>query len=97
MIFKIGGEFLPGKGEKVLKRTPKTGPDGKTQLDRDGKEVMEEKLAPANELEIVPIDDHILPIGKNAQEIVRVRQVFDMRTVPIKRIDTVALWQTRTR
>lgn len=71
LVFKIGGEFLPGKG--AVKR----GPDGK-----DG---------PANVLSIVPIDDHVLPAAMSADEIVRVEQVFDVRTVPVKRIEALAL------
>ncbi|MBN9119341.1 MAG: hypothetical protein J0I06_09295, partial [Planctomycetes bacterium] len=71
MVFKIGGEFLPGKG--AIKR------------DKDGKEV------PANVLSVVPIDDHIVPPATSAEEIVRVEQVFDIRTVPVKRIEALAL------
>lgn len=71
LTFKIGGEFLPGKGA--------------TKRDKDGRDV------PANVLPIVPIDDHIIPEGMAAGEIVRVEQVFDIRTVPVKRIEALAL------
>jgi hypothetical protein len=71
MVFKIGGEFLPGKG--AMKR------------DAMGRDV------PANVQAILPKDDHLLPPGMTADEIVRVEQVFDIRTVPVKRIDALAL------
>jgi hypothetical protein len=71
LVFKIGGEFLPGKGS--------------TKRDASGRDV------PANVLPVVRIDDHIVPPAMNAEEIVSVEQVFDIRTVPIKRIEALAL------
>lgn len=94
MEFKIGSEFLAGKGGMKVVHEPVLGPDGKPLKDRDGKDKTVEKTVPANELSIVQIDDHILPVGKNAEAIVRVRQVFDIRTVPIKRIEALALGQS---
>jgi hypothetical protein len=73
--FRIGGEFLPGMG--AVK------PDGKT---------------PANTIDIAPLPDqkitdypNLIPPGKNVLEIVKVEQVFDSRTVPVRRIEAVAL------
>jgi hypothetical protein len=40
---------------------------------------------------IVPSDDHVLPLGTTVEEIVKVEQVFDLRTVPIRRIERLAL------
>jgi len=93
MEFKIGGEYLAGKGGMKVIQVPVLGPDGKPQKDRDGKDKTVEKTVPANELSIIPLDDHVLPVGKNAEGIVRVRQLFDIRTVPIKRIEALALGQ----
>lgn len=73
MVFKIGGESLPGMGEKKLVRV-------------DGKK---EQEVPANVLPIVFTPEHIIPATFTAREIVRVEQVFDTRTVPIKRIDAL--------
>ena len=72
--FKIGGEFLPGKG--ALKA------DGKT---------------PANVLNIVPTDDHIIPPTLDVAEIAKVEQVFDTRTVPVRRIEAMELGKTDSR
>lgn len=44
--------------------------------------------------ETIPIKentDHVLPLGTPVEEIVKVEQVFDRNTVPIRRIDRVAL------
>lgn len=76
-VFRIGGEFLPGKG--AMKR------------DKDGRDV------PANVLQVVPTPEHILPPGKQVNEIVRIEQVFDVRTVPIKRIDALVMGKTDSR
>jgi hypothetical protein len=48
---------------------------------------------PANEMPVVPLGDHIIPVALQGAdfEIARVEQVFDARTVPIKRIDGLAL------
>lgn len=77
MLFKIGGEFLPGRGAV------------KTIKDKDG----QSQVVPANVLPILPLDDHILPVGTDPlrTEIVRVEQVFDIRTVPLKRIDALVI------
>ncbi|MCE9565260.1 MAG: hypothetical protein K8U57_24775 [Planctomycetes bacterium] len=66
--FKIGGEFVPGRG--ALKS------DGKT---------------PANVLDIVPTDDHAIPVSFTVAEIAKVEQVFDTRTVPVRRIEAMGL------
>ncbi|MCI0704157.1 MAG: hypothetical protein L0241_24125 [Planctomycetia bacterium] len=75
--FKISGEFLPGKGAM------------KPVKDKDGKETGE--MVPANVLTIDPLDDHKITGLVEEIEITRVEQVFDARTVPIKRIDALAL------
>lgn len=77
VLFKIGGEFLPGRTAM------------KTVKDKDGVA----QTVPANVLPIVPIDDHILPPGTDPAraEIVRVEQVYDIRTVPLKRIDMMVV------
>jgi hypothetical protein len=76
MVFRIGGEFLAGKGAKK---------------DKDGKEV------DANVLPIVSTEAHLIPVGRTANEIIRVEQVFDVRTVPIKRIDALVLGKNDSR
>ncbi len=95
--FRIGGEFLPGVGANKTALVPELGPDGKPRKDRDGKEILVEKVVPANVLNIVPLDEHIIPPTINAEEIVRVEQVFDIRTVPVKRIDHLALGKPDSR
>ena len=79
MVFKIGGEFLPGRGATKAIR------------DKDGKP----QVVPANVLQILPVADHVLPAGSvpNDLEIARVEQVFDVRTVPIKRVDALVMGQ----
>ncbi len=52
---------------------------------------------PDNVLPVLPLDEHVLPPGKTADEIVRVEQVFDARTVPVKRIDALVLGWTDSR
>lgn len=79
VVFKIGGEYLPGRGTtKAIK-------------DKDGKA----QVVPANVLPILPVPDHVLPAGGVPAdlEIVRVEQVFDVRTVPVKRVDALVLGQ----
>lgn len=70
--FKIGGEFLPGKG---------------AVREKDGK--------PANVVEILEppnlTADHILPVTMTVDKIYKVEQVFDARTVPVRRIEAMAL------
>jgi hypothetical protein len=61
-------------------------PDGKT---------------PANVIEIPPLDDNLIPASiapnENAIEIDRVEQVLDKRTVPVRRIEGMALGLTDAR
>ena len=52
---------------------------------------------PDNVHPILPLEEHVLPAGKAADEIVRVEQVFDTRTVPVKRIDALVLGKTDSR
>jgi hypothetical protein len=72
--YKIGGEFVPGKGATRRVR-------------QNGTEVE----VPANVLPVVQTDEHVLPAGIVPQKISRVEQVFDTRTVPVRRIDRLAL------
>ena len=83
MLFKIGGVYLPGKGAT------------KTLKDKDGNT----QVVPANVLPIEPLADHALPPGTDLEklELVRAEQVFDVRTVPIKRIDALVLGQLDSR
>jgi hypothetical protein len=75
IVFKIGEEFLPGKGA--------------TKVVKDDKG--NEQTVPANVLKIVPTEDHLITGAPESMEIARVEQVFDVRTVPIKRIDALVL------
>lgn len=50
-----------------------------------------ERMVPANVKEIEPSPDHAIPLGMEVSEIVRVEQVFDSRTVPIRMIENLAL------
>lgn len=77
--FRIGGEFLPGVGATRVVRT-------KTAT---GQEI--EEQVPANVLTIAPTKDHIIPPTTNVVEIARVEQRFDTRTVPVRRIEGLAL------
>lgn len=52
---------------------------------------IKDKEVAANVLNIPRTDDHIVPPGMPVEEIVAVEQVFDSRTVPIRRIDYIAL------
>ena len=80
--FVIDSEFLPGKGGmKKIK-------------DRNGKEIE----VPANVVTIQPDESNdkefdkyknIIPPGKTVSEIVKVEQVFDARTVPVRRIEAI--------
>ena len=88
--FRIGSEFLPGKGGmKKIK-------------DKDGKEIE----VPANIVTIQPDESNdkefekypnMIPAGKNVSEIVKIEQVFDTQTVPIRRIEAMALGFTDSR
>ncbi len=77
--FKIGGEFLPGVGATRTVRVK--GPNGRE----------EEVTVPANVLQIQPTRDHIIPPTTTVAEIARVEQKFDIRTVPVRRIEAMAL------
>ena len=77
--FKIGGEFLPGVGATRTVRVK--GPNGRE----------EEVTVPANVLQIQPTRDHIIPPTTTVAEIARVEQKFDIRTVPVRRIEALAL------
>lgn len=82
MPFRIGGEYVPGKGATRVVR----GPDGK------------EQTVPANVIDIVATQEHVLPAGSDPNaELLRVEQVFDVRTVPVKRIDALQLGKTDSR
>jgi hypothetical protein len=59
--FKIGGEYVPGRGS--------------------GKETMK----------IVQTEDHVLLPGIVPTELARVEQAFDTRTVPVRRVERLAL------
>ena len=88
--FVIDSEFLPGKGGmKKIK-------------DRNGKEIE----VPANMVTIQPDESNdkefdkyknIIPPGKTVSEIVKVEQVFDAQTVPVRRIEAMALNFTDSR
>jgi len=52
---------------------------------------------PANVLEIVETLDHVIPASMTVAEIARVEQKFDTRTVPVRRIETMALGYTDAR
>ena len=94
MILKVwltkGKEVRPFEfkiGSEFLPGVGALKPDGKT---------------PANVLDIVPTEDHIIPPslavgGVNTIEIDRVEQVFDTRTVPVRRIEALALGFTDSR
>ncbi|VTS00913.1 Uncharacterized protein OS=Planctomyces brasiliensis (strain ATCC 49424 / DSM 5305 / JCM 21570 / NBRC 103401 / IFAM 1448) GN=Plabr_4059 PE=4 SV=1 [Gemmata massiliana] len=84
LTFLIMGELLPGKGAmKPLK-------------DKDGKTV---QMVPANVLPIHPLPSHTLSTGTELEklEIARVEQVFDIRTVPLKRIEALVMGQLDSR
>lgn len=82
--FRIGSEFLPGKGGK------------KTVKDKSGREI----TVDSNIVTIQPDENNekdldkypnLLPPGKRVAEIVKVEQVFDAQTVPVRRIEAMAL------
>jgi hypothetical protein len=97
--YRIGGEFLPGAGAPPRAvRVKKLDDRGNPVKDKDGKDVEEEKILPANEQEIIETKDHEIPptLG-TPTEIVRVEQKFDTRTVPVRRIDALVLGKTDSR
>lgn len=73
--YRIGGESLPGRGAR------------KTIKDGNNKDLD----VPADVITVEPSEQHVLPVGISPTEIARVEQVFDTRTVPIRRIDHMAL------
>lgn len=42
-------------------------------------------------LKIVPAEDHVIPPGTNIAEIAKVEQVYDTRSVPVRRIDRLVM------
>jgi hypothetical protein len=46
---------------------------------------------------VSPAEDHVLPAGTSVDKIERIEQVFDTKTVPIRRIDHLALGKTDSR
>ncbi len=89
--FRIGSEFLPGKGGPMKEIT-----------DKEGKKIQ----VLSNVVSIKPDENNdkdldkypnLIPPGKNVVEIVKVEQVFDTQTVPIRRIDALALGKVDSR
>ena len=88
--FKIGSEFLPGKGgNKKIK-------------DKDGKEIE----VPANVVAMQPDESdeknfnkypNLIQVGTTVTEITRVEQKFDRQTVPIRRIEAMQLGKLDSR
>src|SRR5207253_552561 len=77
--FKIGGEFLPGDGAVREARVKVKDKSGNVMKDKDGKEVEEVSLVPANVLDIIPTGtptagkDNVIPATfGSTTEIVRV-------------------------
>lgn len=56
-----------------------------------------EFVAGGAKIDIAPADDHVLPAGTTVEKIERIEQVFDAKTVPIRRIDHVALGKRDSR
>jgi len=82
--FRIGSDFLPGKGGT------------KRVKDKTGKDIE----VPSNIVTMQPDENNdkefdkypnIIPPGKTVAEIVKVEQVFDTQTVPVRRIDAMAI------
>ncbi len=89
--FRIGGEYVPGRGAKRLIR----------DVTGKGKDIE----VPADTITIAPDPNdkelkkypNIIPPGINVTRIARVEQVFDPVTVPVRRIDALALGYTDSR
>ncbi len=80
MEFKISSSYLPGVGAM------------RTARDKDGNELKDQPPVPANVLDIMYAgEDHDIKAGVPVREIVAVEQVFDARTVPVKRIESLVL------
>jgi len=86
--FRIGSDFLPGKGGT------------KRVKDKAGKDVE----VPSNIVIAQPDENNdkefdktatIIPPGKNVAEIVKVEQVFDRETVPVRRVEAMAIGTMR--
>jgi hypothetical protein len=67
------------------------GKGSKKNVKVDGRDVE----VPANVQPVITIPSHFLPTGVEPTEIVRVEQVFDIRTVPVKRIDALVFGHTK--
>jgi hypothetical protein len=87
--FKIGGEYVPGRGATRLAK------------DAQGRDI----AVPADRITIKPDANdanlskypNVIPPGTNVTRIAKVEQVFDTTTVPIRRIDALALGYTDSR
>ncbi len=87
--FKIGGEYVPGRGATRFAK------------DSQGKDI----AIPADRIVIRPDANdtnlskypNVIPPGTNVTRIAKVEQVFDATTVPIRRIDALALGYTDSR
>ncbi|MCS7022921.1 MAG: hypothetical protein NZU63_13965 [Gemmataceae bacterium] len=87
--FRIGGEYVPGRGAVRVAK------------DAQGKDI----TIPADRVDIKPDPNdqnlskypNVIPPGVNITRIVKVEQVFDPATVPIRRIDALALGYTDSR
>jgi hypothetical protein len=87
--FRIGGEYVPGRGATRLAK------------DAQGRDV----VVPADRIIIKPDANdtnlskypNVIPPGTNVTRIAKVEQVFDTTTVPIRRIDALALGYTDSR
>ena len=77
-----------GKGDTVQPMTFKIG--GEYVPGRGATKVVNGKEVPDNVRPIIPTEAHIIT-GIVPAEIARVEQVFDIRTVPVKRIDALRL------
>jgi hypothetical protein len=89
--FKIGSEFLPGKGGKKPIKDPKTGKDIEVPSN-----VATEQPDETNEKTFEKYKN-LLPPGKSVVEIVKIEQVFDSQTVPVRRIEALELGKTDSR
>ena len=88
--FKIGSEFLPGKGGmKKIK-------DAKGNDIEVPSNIVTMQPDESNEKEFDKYAN-LIPAGKTVSEIVRVEQKFDTQTVPIRRIEAMQLGKTDSR
>jgi hypothetical protein len=56
-----------------------------------------EFVAGKTTIQIPPAEEHVLPAGTAVEEIAKVEQVFDAKTVPIRRVDHIALGKKDSR